>query len=134
MNNITIAGALGKNAELKSMPDGAPVLQFSVADSPGREKPTLWWDCSLFGKRAELLQQYLVKGQKVAVSGSVWPREWTAQDGTPRKAFSIRVQDVALQGRPAESRQEAPAPAPRPQRAPTPNPSGFDDMDDDIPY
>ncbi len=98
MNNITIAGSLGKDAEMRYLANGDPVASFSVADSQGREKPTIWWNCSLFGKRGESLAQYLVKGQAVTVSGTVSEREWTDKDGQKRKSMDIRVADVALQG------------------------------------
>jgi single-strand DNA-binding protein len=139
MNNITVAGSLGKDAELRSLPDGTRVLTFSVADSQGREKPAIWWNCQLFGKRAESLQQYLAKGQAVAVSGNVTEREWTSKDGTPKKSMEIRVSDVALQGGQRQQNEAPPAPRAVPRPAPAaPRPantgSGFDDMDDDIPF
>jgi len=136
MNNITVAGALGRDAELRFMPDGKPVLQFSVADSAGREKPIIWWNCQLFGKRAETLQQYLSKGQQVTVSGNVTEREWKDKDGQSRKSMDIRVNDVALQGRPQGETGQAPARQPA-KAAPKPQGggSGFEDMDDsDIPF
>ena len=52
MNVITVAGSLGRDAELKYLQNGDAVLNFSVADSAGRDKPTIWWNCQLFGKRA----------------------------------------------------------------------------------
>lgn len=136
MNVITIAGQLGRDAETRYLPNGDPVASFSVADSQGKDKATIWWRCSLFGKRAESLAPYLVKGQAVIVSGTVTEREYTDKDGQPRKAQEVRVQDVALQG---GRREEAPARAPAPKQAPAPKPanqgSGFDDMDDDtIPF
>ncbi len=141
MNNITVAGPLGRDAELRALPDGTAVLTFSVADSQGRDKPTIWWNCQLFGKRAESLQQYLGKGQQVAVSGSISERDWKSKEGETRKSMDIRVNDVALQGRPQQSQEAAPAPR-APQRqaparvaaAPNGGGSGFDDMDDDIPF
>ena len=71
MNSISIAGQLGKDAEQRFLPNGDAVASFSVADSQGKDKPTIWWNCSLFGKRAEALTQYLTKGQAVTVSGNV---------------------------------------------------------------
>ena len=132
MNNITIAGQLGRDAEVRYLQDGTAIASFSVADSQGREKTTIWWRCGLFGKRAESLSQYLVKGQAVTVSGSVTEREYTDKDGTQKKAMEIRVQDVALQG---GKRDAAPAPArtPEPQKAAAPA-SGFDAMDEEIPF
>ena len=134
MNNITIAGTLGRDAEIKYMNNGDAVASFSVADSQGKDKPTIWWSCSLFGKRAESLSQYLVKGGAVTVTGSVAEREWTDKEGQKRKSMDVRVNDIALQGgkrdaAPAQRPQAAPAQRQAPKQA-----SGFDDIDDDIPF
>jgi single-strand DNA-binding protein len=117
MNNITVAGTLGKDAEVKYLANGDAICNFSVADSQGRDKPTIWWNCGLYGKRAESLSQYLTKGQAVTVTGSVSEREWTSKDGEKRKSMDVRVNDVALQGgrkdsEPQEERRQAPKPAP----------------------
>lgn len=133
MNIITVAGNLGKDMEIRTMPNGDPVGSFSVADSQGRDKPSIWWNCQLFGKRATALQQYLLKGQQVTVGGTVTEREWTDKDGQKRKSMEIRVSEIALQGG-KRDQQSAPASAPAPQRAPAPQGSGFDDMDDDNPF
>lgn len=132
MNVITIAGQLGKDAEIRYMPNGDPVCSFSLADSQGKDKPTIWWRCSLFGKRAESLSQYLTKGQSVTVSGVFTEREYTDKDGAQKKAQEVRVNDVALQGgrKDAEPRQ-----APQRQAPANRAPSGFEDMDnDEIPF
>ena len=141
MNNITVAGSLGRDAETRYLPNGDAVTSFSVADSQGRDKPTIWWNCSLFGKRGVLLSEYLKKGQAVAVSGSVSEREWQDKEGAARKSMDIRVADVALQGGKRESEPESRKPSHdgaksrqlAPQRGTTG--SGFDDMQDDsIPF
>jgi single-strand DNA-binding protein len=108
MNSITVAGTIGKDAEVKRMANGDALCNFSVADSQGKDKPTIWWNCSLYGKRAEALSQYLIKGQAVTVSGTVSEREWTDKEGSKRKSMDVRVGDVALQGgrRDAEPQQE----------------------------
>ncbi len=142
MNIICIAGQLGQDSEMKYLNNGDPVLSFSVADQQGRDKPTIWWRCSLFGKRAESLAQYLLKGQKVTVTGNVTEREYTDKDGVKKKAQDVRVQDVALQG---DQRQQQQDPASAPQGSireqarnrqyaasrPAPN---FSDMDEDVPF
>lgn len=125
MNIITIAGALGKDAELRRTPNGDAVAQFSVADSQGKDKQTIWWNCALWGKRGEALAQYLTKGQAVTVVGTVTEREYTDKDGVKRKAQDVRVNEVALQG---GRRDDAQKPAAKPAG------SGFEDMDDDIPF
>lgn len=135
MNVITVAGQLGRDAEIKYMANGDPIASFSVADSQGKDKTTIWWNCSLFGKRAESLCNYLVKGQAVTVSGVVTEREYTDKDGTPKKAMQIRVNDVALQGGKREETSRSAPPAPKQQAKPVQKASsGFDDMDDLPPF
>jgi single-strand DNA-binding protein len=131
LNNITIAGGLGRDAELKYLNNGDPICNFSVADSQGRDKGTIWWNCTLFGKRGEALAQYLTKGQSVTVVGTITEREWQDKEGAKRKSMDVRVSEIALQGgrkdaEPQEERRTATKPAPAPQ--------GFDDMDDDVPF
>lgn len=125
MNSITVAGNIGKDAETRYLPDGTAVAQFSIADSQGREKPTIWWNCQLFGKRAESLAQYLLKGGQVTVTGNVTEREWTDKEGAKRKSMDLRVNDVALQG---GKRDAAPSGS---QSKPS---GGFDDVDTDPPF
>jgi single-strand DNA-binding protein len=127
MNSITVAGSLGKDAELRYLPNGDAVCNFSVADSQGKDKTTIWWRASLFGKRAESLAPYLLKGQAVAVSGSITEREYTDSTGAQKKAQEIRVNDVALQG---GKRDAQPTAAPGKTAAQS---TGFDD-DSSIPF
>lgn len=130
MNSITITGNLGKDCETRALADGTPVVSFSVADSQGREKPSIWWNCALFGKRGESLAPYLSKGQQVTVIGSVSEREWTDKDGQKRKSMDVRVNDIALQGgKPSGESASAPRQAPKPKAA-----DGFSDMPDDLPF
>ena len=136
MNSICITGTLGRDMEQRAMPNGDPVGNFSVADSQGREKPTIWWSCQLFGKRVAALAPYLLKGQQVTVAGTVTEREWTDKEGGKRKQMEIRVSDLALQG---GKREQAADPAPRAAPAPRPAPApsgghGFEDMGDDVPF
>ena len=118
MNTLIIAGTLTRDAELKYLPNGDPIANFSIADNQGgRDKQAIFWNCGLYGKRAESLSQYLTKGQAVTVTGSVSEREWTSKDGEKRKSMDVRVNDIALQGgrrdtEPQQERRQAPAPAP----------------------
>jgi single-strand DNA-binding protein len=127
MNSITIAGGLGRDAELKHLNNGDPICNFSVADSQGRDKGTIWWSCSLFGKRGEALAQYLTKGQSVTVVGIITEREWQDKEGNKRKSMDVRVSEIALQGgrKDAEPQEER-------QAAPKPVQASIDD--DDIPF
>lgn len=128
MNNITVAGALGRDAELRYMPNGDPVCSFSIADGQGKDKPTIWWNASLFGKRAESLAPYLTKGQAVTITGNVTERAWTDKDGAPRKSMDVRVADVALQGGKRDQ------PEGRPVKDKAGGNNGFDDDAGDIQF
>lgn len=110
MNVICIAGQLGKDAELRHTPNGDAVANFSIADQQGKDKEPVWWPCALFGKRAESLSKYLVKGQAVTISGSVFTNAYKDKQGVDRISYNVRVNDVALQGgkRDAEPKQEKP--------------------------
>jgi single-strand DNA-binding protein len=133
MNNLTVAGQLGRDAEIRFLPNGDPVANFSVADSQGKDKDAIWWNCQLFGKRAESLGQYLTKGQSVTITGSVSQRKYTDKNGVEKISTDVRVNDVALQG---GKRDETPRQAaPQRQQASKPsNRGGFEDMNDDIPF
>lgn len=137
MNNITIAGNLTKDAEVRYLPNGDAVASFGIADNQGKDKPAIFWNASLFGKRGEALAQYLTKGSPVTVAGTITEREWTDKEGNKRKTMDVRVNEIALQGGKRES--EAPAPQQRQAARPTPRPApaaagGFEDMADDIPF
>jgi single-strand DNA-binding protein len=74
MISMTIAGNVGKNAELRTTQGGDPVLGFSIAvdngkDKNGNKRDSTWVNCSIWGKRAESLQSYITKGTKLVVTG-----------------------------------------------------------------
>jgi len=98
MNSVTVAGNIAKDAEIRQLNNGDSVANFSIADNQGKDKSAIFWNCQLFGKRADSLAQYLVKGQSVTVSGNISEREWTDKEGNKRKSMDLRVNEVALQG------------------------------------
>ena len=109
MIKVFLTGRLGKDAEVRQTANST-VAGFSVATDVGYgdRKQTLWFDCSIWGKRAEGgLIQYLKKGQQVAVSGELSERE---HEGKVYK--QIRVDDIDLMGGKSEGgqgeRQSAP--------------------------
>lgn len=91
MNNITIAGRVGKDAAVRSTQAGDRVAGFSVAVSEGKDRTT-WFSCSLWGDRADKLAQYIRKGDPITVSGSVSAR---VHDGNAY--LEVRVGQVTLQ-------------------------------------
>jgi len=127
MNNLIVAGQLGRDAEVRFLPNGDPVANFSIADSQGKDKEAIWWNCQLFGKRAESLAQYLTKGQAVTITGSVSQRKYTDKNGVEKISTDVRVNDVALQG----GRKEGATP---PTAKPQTQSKGFENIDDDIPF
>ncbi|MDO4795547.1 MAG: single-stranded DNA-binding protein [Brachymonas sp.] len=127
MNNITITGNLGRDIEIRHLSDGTPIGSFSVADSQGKDKPAIWWNCGLYGKRCESLAPYLQKGQQVTVIGNVTEREWTDKSGQQRKSVDVRVIDIALQGGKPQQNTAAKA-------APAQASGGIADMHDDCPF
>jgi len=102
MQNITIAGRIGRDAELRRTQGGDAVCGFTVAVDyrDGREKATNWWRVSLWGKRAEALAQYLLKGVSVTVSG-----EFSLGDYDGKPQLNIRASEIALQGGRGEQRK-----------------------------
>lgn len=102
MKTITIAGRLTKDAVVRDAGSDR-VAGFSVAvdDRNGREKTTLFFDCSLWGKRGDALAQYLTKGSSVTVSGDLGRRE---HEG--KTYLTVRVNDVTLQGGKPEGSSE----------------------------
>lgn len=131
MKAVCIAGRLGKAAELRRLQDGTPVLSFSVAvdDGWGERKRTLWFDCSLFGKRGEPLEQYMPKGTAVAVSGDLSTREYEG-----KTYLTVRANEVTLQGGKQEGSQES-RPAQRQQSyAEQSGGSYANDLDDEFPF
>lgn len=137
MNNITVCGNIAKTAELRAVPSGDQVAQFSVADNQiGKDKQAIFWNCSLFGKRAASLVDYLQKGTSVTVVGQVAQREYVNKDGQTVKAMEIRVHDVALQGGKRDEQTQGmskPIQRTNGQQTAKPQGSGFDDMSDDLP-
>lgn len=130
MKTIVIAGRLGKDAELRRTQDGTAVLNFTVAvdDGYGERKGTLWFDCSLFGKRGEALERHLSKGNAVTVSGDLGKRE---HDG--KTYLTVRVSELTMQGG-GEKREAAPKHERKVNRDDPREYGGRDDLDDDIPF
>lgn len=139
---------LGQDAEVRSTSNGDVVAHLSLAFNHGQKdsngkRPTQWVKAALWGKRAETLAEYLTKGTALVVSlEDPHIETFDKRDGTQGATLAARVGNLEFAGSPAQApapaprqappqRERAPAPAPRPAaRAPT----GFDDMDDDIPF
>ncbi len=110
---LIVVGNLGRDPEMRYMPDGTAVTNLSVATSrkwadkatgqPVEE--TIWFRVSIFGRQAETANQYLAKGRTVLIEGHLRPdpktgepRLWTAQDGTVRASYDMTADSVRFIG------------------------------------
>ncbi|HHS98061.1 MAG TPA: single-stranded DNA-binding protein [Chloroflexi bacterium] len=125
-HRIIIAGYLGRDPEMRYLPNGTPVTNFSVAtnrrwtDQEGNQREeTVWFRISVFGKQAEVCNQYLSKGRAVLVEGRLRPDEsgnpriFTRQDGTVGASYEVVALNVRFLGRAGEA-----APLEEPEETP----------------
>lgn len=100
-NKIAVVGYLGRDPEMRYLPDSTPVCNFSVAttekkkDMTGTLKEnTIWFRIVIFGRSAEASNEYLSKGSQVYVSGRLSVNEYTSRDGENKLSLEIRADDV----------------------------------------
>jgi single-strand DNA-binding protein len=105
VNKVIIVGNLGRDAELRYTPGGAAVSTLSLAttdvwnDKAGqRQEKTEWHRVVLWGKQAETLKDYLLKGRQIYVEGRLQTRQWDDKDGNKRYTTEIRSDRVVLLG------------------------------------
>ena len=154
VNKVILIGNLGKDPEIRYLPSGDAVANFSVATSENwtdkasgeKKEQTEWHRVAFFGRTAEVIGQYVKKGSKIYVEGRLQTRKWDDKDGQDRYTTEVRGDVMRMLDRKGEgsapmddgppsgasygdSRRSAPAP-----KAPAKATSGFDEMDDDVPF
>jgi single-strand DNA-binding protein len=104
-NRITIVGYLGKDPEIRYTPDGQAVCNFNVATTEKRkdrtgeaQEITTWFKITVWGKRAEVANQYLSKGKQVYIEGTLRQEEWTDREGTKRTSLVVNASDFQFLG------------------------------------
>jgi single-strand DNA-binding protein len=103
INHVVLVGRLTRNAELKYTNNGSAVCKFSLAINQRRKKEDQWvdeshfFDIVLWGKTAESLNQYLVKGKQVGIEGQLRQDRWE-QEGQARSKVEIFATNVMLLG------------------------------------
>ena len=106
MSNVfSFTGTVGRDAEVRTIPNGQTVLNVTVANNIGfgDRQQTIWVRVALWGKRAEgKLQDYLKKGQQVFVSGELSQSEYQASDGTTKTSLELNANIVDLIGKKSE--------------------------------
>jgi len=129
VNKVIIVGNLGKDPEVKFMPNGSAVANITVATSENwkdkqtgeQKEKTEWHRVVMFGKLAEIAGEYLKKGSKVYLEGSLQTRKWTNQQGQDQYTTEIVLQGfngvmqmldgkqgASNQGQPQKPQQQAP--------------------------
>jgi single-strand DNA-binding protein len=98
MQNLTIAGNVGKDATLRRTQSGDTVLSWSIAvdngkDKNGNKRDSTWFECSMWGSRAESLEAYITKGSKLVVTG--YP---TARAHENKVYLGVTVQQLTFMG------------------------------------
>ncbi len=100
-----IVGNLGRDPEMRYMPDGKPVTNFTVAvnrrwtSQDGTQSEKTWWfRVACWGRLAETTNQYLKKGRQVMVIGEVDASAFTGQDGQARASLELTARDVRFLG------------------------------------
>ena len=140
LNNITLVARLVRDMETKFTSGGMAIGTFSVAVGKRVKKGESWedytsfFDCKCFGKTAENLAQYMVKGKQVAITGELNQDRWQ-KDGETKSRVLINCNSVQLLGGKSEGHADAPPPAPRAPAMASAPPDFEDDMPDpQIPF
>ena len=164
VNKVILIGNLGRDPEVRYAPSGSAICNVAIATSRNwkdknsgeRQEETEWHRVVFYDRLAEIAGEYLKKGKSVYIEGRLKTRKWTDKDGAEKYTTEIIAQEMTMLGgreggggggddgysdqpRAEAPRRSAPpprppAPAPRPAPAPKSSSTGFDDMDDDIPF
>lgn len=110
VNTCALVGNLVRDPEVRAANSGSVVMNFSMAVNDREKNPQTgewedmpsYYDCVMFGNRAEAVSRYLSKGSKVAVRGHLKQRRWEAKDGTKRSKVEIIVEDLEFMSRRSE--------------------------------
>lgn len=105
MNKVILVGRLGQNPEVRYTPSGQAVANFSIAtneswtDKQGqKQERTEWHRIVVWGKLAELCNQYLAKGRQIYVEGRLQTRQWQDKDGQTKYTTEVQAQTVQFLG------------------------------------
>jgi single-strand DNA-binding protein len=153
VNKVILIGNLGRDPEVRYAPSGSAICNVTIATSRQwkdktsgeKQEETEWHRVVFYDRLAEIAGEYLKKGRPVYVEGRLKTRKWTDKDGVEKYTTEIVADQMQLLGSregmgDGESRgggAGAPArsaPASRPAPAAQKSSTGFDDMDDDIPF
>lgn len=104
MNNVSLVGRLTRDAELKYTTTGNGICEFALAVNERKKQGDEWvdvanyFDVTLFGRRGEALNQYLVKGKQVGISGRLQQQRWENKEGQKRSRVVVIAAEIDLLG------------------------------------
>jgi len=105
VNRVILVGNLGRDAELRFTGGGAAVAKFSVATTESfkgrdgeKKEETEWHRISYWGKNAETVSQYLLKGKQVYIEGRLRTEKWKDKEGNDRTTVEVKADRVVLLG------------------------------------
>jgi single-strand DNA-binding protein len=108
LSKVILIGNVGADPEMRYTPSGKAVTSFRMATSrryttSGGEtkEETDWFRISVWGKQAEVCNQYVTKGRQVYVEGRLHARSWEGQDGQSRTSLEVTANQVVFLGKPA---------------------------------
>jgi single-strand DNA-binding protein len=145
LNKVQIIGNCGRSPEIRYLPSGMAICDISIATSSKRKdknsgetiEETQWHRVKFFDKLAQIVGEYVRKGSPVYVEGRLTYGKFTNKDGQEVNTADIIADSMQMLGGKPQGQESTQRPAPRQeaprQAAPRPS-SGFDDMDDDIPF
>ena len=144
INRVVLTGNLTRDAELRTTAGGLSIAKIGIAvNEKSKNQSTGDWEehanffnCTMFGKRAEALAQYLTKGKKVGIDGKLRYSAWQSDDGQKRSAVEIIIDDIELLGSKNDGGGQAQAPSASAYSAPaTPTMSADASVyTDDVPF
>ena len=144
VNKAILIGRLGRDPEVRYMPNGEAVCNFSIATSETwndqhgqKQERTEWHAITLYRRMAEVAGQYLKKGSLVYIEGRIQSRKYTGKDGIERTAYEIIGSEMKMLGGGNDSGQQNAQhipPEPLSRQAPAAPAQPVDDIDDDIPF
>ena len=140
LNKVQLIGRVGKDPEIRYLTSGKAVANFSIATSESykdkqtgeKVEKTEWHNISAFDRLAEIIGEYVKKGALLYVEGKIQTRKYE-KDGVERYATGIQIHEMKMLGGRSEGESQQPQQRRAASSAP-PSGSGFDDMDDDIPF
>lgn len=141
INKVILVATLGKDPETKTFANGGSITNFSVAtteswvdkNSGERKDNTEWHNITANGKLAEICQNYLKKGSKVYLEGSLRTRQWTDQNGQDRYVTEIKLSEMQMLDSKPQQQQAQPQQT-NSYAKPTPKPQNNADLDDSLPF